>query len=56
MGLSETHGTIAKGKTANLFITRPIPSYSFIPYALTTPVVETVILNGTVVNVNDRVF
>lgn len=56
MGLSESHGTIAVGKTANLFITRPIPSYSFIPYALTTPVAETVILNGTVVNVNDRVF
>lgn len=56
MGLSESHGTIAVSKTANLFITRPIPSYSFIPYALTTPVAETVILNGTVVNVNDRVF
>lgn len=56
MGLSETHGTIAQGKAANLFITRPIPSYSFIPYALTTPVVETVILNGTVVNICDRSF
>ena len=56
MGLSESHGTIAVGKTANLFITRPIPSYSFIPYALTTPVAETVILNGTVVNICDRSF
>ena len=56
MGLSETHGTIAQGKAANLFITRPIPSYSFIPYALTTPVVETVILNGTVVNICNRGF
>ena len=27
MGLSETHGSIAKGKVANVFITKEIPSY-----------------------------
>lgn len=48
MGLSETHGTIAKGKVANVFITKPIPSYEFLPYAYTTKLVDTVILNGTV--------
>ncbi|HPT11212.1 MAG TPA: amidohydrolase family protein, partial [Bacteroidales bacterium] len=46
MGLSETHGSIAVGKRANVFITNNIPSYEFIPYAFTTNVVETVILNG----------
>ena len=46
MGLAETHGSIAKGKVANLIITRPIPSYEYIPYAFTTPLVNTLILNG----------
>jgi len=29
MGLSMTHGSIAKGKVANVFITKEIPSYEF---------------------------
>ena len=49
MGLSETYGSIAVGKQANLFITAPIPSCEFIPYAFTTPLVDTVILNGEIV-------
>lgn len=46
MGLSDTHGSIARGKIANVFITKPVPSIEFIPYAFTTPLVDTVILNG----------
>ncbi len=34
MELSNTHGSIAVGKKANLFITKPIPGYSFIPILL----------------------
>lgn len=49
MGLSETHGSITVGKKANLFITKRIPSYGFLPYAYGTNLVETVILNGEVV-------
>jgi imidazolonepropionase len=49
MGLSETHGSITVGKKANLFITRKIPSYEFLPYAYGSNLVETVILNGEVV-------
>ena len=49
MGLSETHGTIAVGKRANLFITVPIPSCEFIPYAFTSPLVDTVMLNGEII-------
>ena len=49
MGLSETHGSITIGKKANLFITRKIPSYEFLPYAYGSNLVETVILNGEVV-------
>ncbi len=48
MGLSATHGSIARGKTANVFITKPISSYEFIPYAFTTPLVRTIVLNGEV--------
>jgi imidazolonepropionase len=48
MGLSEDLGSIARGKKANLFITKPIPSYQFMPYAYGSNKVETVILNGKV--------
>lgn len=48
MGISDTHGSIAKGKVANVFITKPIPSYEFLPYAFTTKLIETTILNGKV--------
>jgi imidazolonepropionase len=50
MGLSEEMGSIAKGKKANIFITGPIPGYEFMPYAYGSNKVETVILNGEVVN------
>jgi imidazolonepropionase len=48
LGLEETHGSIAKGKVANVFITKPIPGYEFIPYSYGSRLVETVILNGEV--------
>jgi imidazolonepropionase len=50
MGLSATHGSIARGKVANLFITKPIPSYEFMPYAYGSNKVDTVILNGEVIS------
>lgn len=46
MGESQQYGSIAKSKVANFFITRPIPSVSFVPYAYTTPIVERVFLGG----------
>ncbi|QSE99371.1 imidazolonepropionase [Fulvivirga lutea] len=49
MEVGDTHGTITKGKPANLFITKEIPSYAFIPYSFGSDVVETVILNGKLV-------
>jgi imidazolonepropionase len=48
MGLSETHGSITAGKKANLFITKKIPSYEYLPYAYGSNLVETVILDGGV--------
>jgi imidazolonepropionase len=49
MNLSQTHGSIAVGKKANVFITKEIPSYAFIPYAFGSNLVDTVIVNGKVV-------
>lgn len=46
MGLSSDYGSIAKGKVANFFITSPIPSVDFIPYAYTTPLIRKVFLQG----------
>lgn len=48
MDLSETHGSIARGKVANVFITKKIPSYEFMPYAFGSNKVETVIINGKI--------
>ena len=50
MGISDTHGSICKGKVANVFITKPIPSVEFMPYAYTTDLVDVVILNGKIIN------
>ena len=54
MGLSESHGTIAKGKRANLILTKPVPSLEFIPYAITTPLVEKMFLNGKEVDFREK--
>ena len=48
MGESADYGSIAKGKVANFFITCPLPSVDFIPYAYTTPIVRQVVLGGKV--------
>jgi len=50
MGVSDKLGSIAIGKTANLFITKEISSYAFIPYSFGNNVVDTVILNGSVID------
>jgi imidazolonepropionase len=50
MGLSETHGSIARGKVANIFITKEIPSYEFLPYAFGSNLIETIILKGKIIN------
>jgi imidazolonepropionase len=48
MGISQNYGSIAKGKVANLFITKEISSYAVIPYSFGSNLIETVILNGEV--------
>ncbi|TPD70651.1 imidazolonepropionase [Flavobacterium microcysteis] len=49
MGLSETHGSITKGKRANLIITKPITSFYQLPYAFGTNLIDQVIIEGKLV-------
>jgi len=46
--LSKTHGSIAKGKVANVFITKQIPSLSYIPYSFGVDMVEQAIVGGKI--------
>jgi len=46
--LSGQTGSIAKGKMANLFITRKMPSLAFLPYSFGQSQIETIVLNGKI--------
>jgi imidazolonepropionase len=50
MDLSRELGTIAVGKRANVFITKPIPTIEFMPYSFGDNKVATVILNGKIIS------
>jgi len=50
MELSEEVGSIAIGKKANLFITRPMSSLAYLPYSFGQSQIETVILEGEIYN------
>ncbi len=46
MGISKSEGSIAKGKKGNIFITKKIPSYAFLPYNFGHNIIEKVFING----------
>jgi imidazolonepropionase len=46
--LQDTHGSITRGKIANIFITKPIPSIAYFPYAFGSSLVDKIILNGKI--------
>ena len=46
MGLEKTHGSICKGKKASFIITKPIPSYGFIPYSFGNNQIDNVFIEG----------
>jgi imidazolonepropionase len=48
MGLSATHGSITKGKKANLILTKPISSIAFLPYSFGSNLIESVFINGKI--------
>jgi len=49
MGISDSHGSITRGKFANLIITKDIPTYSFIPYAFGSNLIDKVMIKGSFV-------
>ena len=46
MDLSHSHGSITRGKAANLILTEEIPSYGFLPYSFGANHIEAVYING----------
>ena len=49
MGLSDSHGSISKGKSASVMITKEIPSYGYLPYAFGSNLIEAVIIGGQII-------
>jgi len=50
MEILETHGSITKGKIANVCITQPIPSLAYLPYSFGAQLVDQVIINGRLID------
>jgi len=50
MGIEKELGSIAVGKKANLFITKPIPNYAYLPYNFGHNVIDRVMINGKIKN------
>lgn len=48
MELAHDYGSIAVGKMANVFISTPIPSLAYLPYAFGSNLVQSVLLRGKV--------
>jgi imidazolonepropionase len=48
MGISNLVGSIAKGKLANVFITKEMPSLEYFPYSYGSDLIDLVILNGKI--------
>jgi imidazolonepropionase len=46
MGISNTHGSITKGKKANIILTRPMTTYYQLPYEFGSNLIERVMING----------
>ena len=46
MGESKDYGSITRGKVANFYITKALPSLAFMPYAHQTPIIKDIVLKG----------
>lgn len=49
MGISDTHGSITKGKKANIIITKPLTSYYQLPYAFGSNLIDQVLIEGQII-------
>ncbi|MFA7116009.1 MAG: imidazolonepropionase [Bacteroidales bacterium] len=50
MNVQDELGSITRGKKANIFLTKNIPSYEFLPYSFSSNLIDLRILNGKVLN------
>jgi imidazolonepropionase len=50
MEIQHTHATITRGKVANIFVTKPIPSIAYLPYAFGSHLLDKIILHGMIVS------
>jgi imidazolonepropionase len=48
MGVEKELGSICIGKKANLFITKPMPSYSYLSYSFGENVIRKTMINGKI--------
>ncbi len=49
MDISDTHGSITKGKVASVIITKEVPSYGYLPYAFGSQLIDQVIIQGELI-------
>ena len=50
MELLADYGTIARGKKANFFLTKPLSSMAMLPYYYGSDLIDTIFVNGRVQN------
>ena len=50
MGISHSHGSITRGKSASVIITKEIPSYGYLPYAFGSNLIDQVIIDGELIS------
>ncbi len=48
MELDQSHGSITRGKAANLILTKDVPSVAYLPYAFGSNLIDRVVINGTI--------
>jgi imidazolonepropionase len=46
MGVSDTHGSITKGKKANIIVTKPLTSFYQLPYEFTSNLIDKIMIEG----------
>ncbi len=54
--ISQTHGSITRGKQANLIITRPVPSFEFLSYFFAHDLIDAVLVKGQIWNEKAKWF
>ena len=50
MGESKDYGSITRGKVANFYITKPLPSLAYMSYAYQTPLIKHIVLKGRLID------